>query len=311
MDFREAELITAVAEYGNITKAAQALYMSQPALSHYVNKVESRLGVKLFDRSTNPLTLTFAGERYMETVGEMIRMNEQLTRQFRDISQNMTGRLHLGIPRERGAYMLPEILLQFRARYPGIELKVFTANSQELQDTLRKGRIDLMILPAYEPESNQEFASEVLFQEELLLVGNRSMLDEGLFLPNRPDTVDLGRFGGMPFYLLYESHASRQTANQLFRQHRIKPQIALESASNITCCRLAAVGLGFAIVPELTCRLVQTVPGEVRCHLGVPAVTWPIAAYWRTNAYLGKVERDLISLIREQFSNMQKFAYTI
>ena len=60
MDFREAELITAVAEYGNITKAAQALYMSQPALSHYVNKVESRLGVKLFDRSTNPLTLTFA-----------------------------------------------------------------------------------------------------------------------------------------------------------------------------------------------------------------------------------------------------------
>ena len=303
MDFREAELLTAVAEYGNITRAAEALYMSQPALSHYVNQAERKLGVKLFDRSTNPLTLTFAGEQYMEAMRKMMHMNQQLTRQFRDISQNMAGRLHVGIPRERGAYMLPPLLAQFGRLYPGIEVKVRTGNVEELQDALRKGRIDLLVAPSCGPEFAREFQTESLFQEELLLIGNRSMLTPDRFLPDHPDTIDLTRVADLPFYLLYKSHANRQVVDRLLKQHRIRPRIALESASNITCYRLAAAGLGVSIVPEMTCKLVQGMEGEVRCHLAVPAVTWPVMACSRTDSYLGKVERDVIRLIREIFQS--------
>ena len=89
MDFREMLYITTVADCRSITAAARKLYISQPSLSHIVSKVEQDVGVKLFDRGTSPLTITYAGEKYVETARQ-----QNLPLIFRQCVQR-TGNLRL------------------------------------------------------------------------------------------------------------------------------------------------------------------------------------------------------------------------
>lgn len=109
MDFRQLQYITTVAEYRNITKAADALFISQSALSHYIQKAEQELGIVLFDRSTTPISLTLAGQHYVETARRILLENEQLMKVFRDITHHMTGKLRIGTSRDRASYTIPQI----------------------------------------------------------------------------------------------------------------------------------------------------------------------------------------------------------
>lgn len=101
MELRQFTYVNQVAECGNFTKAAAKLFISQPALSNYISKVEGDLGVKLFDRSATPLKLTYAGEQYLKRAKVILGQMEDMNRELRDITHYMTGRLRIGFPSER------------------------------------------------------------------------------------------------------------------------------------------------------------------------------------------------------------------
>ena len=128
MEFRQMKYILTLAETRNMTRAAEKLYISQPALSHYLKCVEDELGAQLFDRSTAPMSLTYAGRCYVERARAILLENEQLKRQMRDITRHMSGKLTIGTSRDRASYMMPRILPEFAALYPGIEIEIFTAS---------------------------------------------------------------------------------------------------------------------------------------------------------------------------------------
>ena len=101
MELRQFTYVNQVAECGSFTKAAAKLFISQPALSNYISKVEEDLGVKLFDRSATPLKLTYAGEQYLKRAKVILGQMEDMNRELRDITHNMAGRLRIGFPSER------------------------------------------------------------------------------------------------------------------------------------------------------------------------------------------------------------------
>jgi transposase InsO family protein len=82
MDFRQLQYLTAVAEHRNVTKAAESLYISQSALSHYIRKTEEELGVQLFDRSTTPISLTYAGQCYIQSAQRILLENQRLMKEL-------------------------------------------------------------------------------------------------------------------------------------------------------------------------------------------------------------------------------------
>ena len=85
MFFKNYQYFLAIVEYGGLTRAAEALYISQPSLSKYLSRLEANLGVELFDHSASPLKLTYAGERYYDYVKRLQLMEQRLTREFEDI----------------------------------------------------------------------------------------------------------------------------------------------------------------------------------------------------------------------------------
>ena len=97
MDSKQIQYILKVAECQNITRAAEQLYVSQPALSHFISKAEEELGAKIFNRGTTPLTLTQAGEHYVKTARMMMALEENLRQEIDDLNNSRDGEIRLGL----------------------------------------------------------------------------------------------------------------------------------------------------------------------------------------------------------------------
>lgn len=119
MELRQFTYVNMVARYGSFTKAAAKLFISQPALSNYISKVEEELGVRLFDRSANPLILTYAGEQYLKRTKKILTQIDDMDREMRDIAHFMHGRIRIGFPNERIIFWTGRERSSTGERFPG------------------------------------------------------------------------------------------------------------------------------------------------------------------------------------------------
>lgn len=300
MDFRELYYITMIADCQSITKAAQKLYISQPSLSHLVSKVEAELGVKLFDRTAYPITQTYAGERYVDTARQILRLNDNMRREFSDISEGNAGRITIGMPTERVGYMLPRILPAFKKEYPRIEIMTLEGKSDVLIDSVIKGQSNFIILPS--TVHNQEVESQLIYQEELVYVAGDNLVDESRCIPGHPDQIDMSKVADIPHVMVRKGHAIRNAAEALFKQHHIAPDCILETGSTITAFNLAMSGVGATIVPLRTVEMSKALNGY-RCYqIGSEPYTWDVKVFYRRDSYLDNAEQRFIEIAKQTFS---------
>lgn len=302
MDFRQLQYITIIAECQSITKAADALYISQSAMSHYLQKAEAELGVRLFDRTTTPITLTYAGQRYIESARKILMENDRLMKELRDITHHMTGKLRLGTSRDRASYMMPRLIPEFASLYPGIEIEVFTESGQQLHEALKIGRIDLLLLPENPKLGMQGLETQNIYTEELILAAKKGTIPASSRDPECPYVIRPEYLDQKPFFLLFQEHIMRSFCDSYFKRHHIRPQIKLEFSSSISCYHMASTGMGLAMIPYLITRLTHCDQEMELLSLGHPPVTWNVQALYRKDAYLGQPERDLIEMAKRLFT---------
>ncbi len=303
MDFRKLRYILKVAETGNITKAAEQLYMTQPALSHYISKVEREEGVKLFDRTVTPVRLTYAGERYIETIRRILELNDMLEAEITEINENVTGRLTIGIPPARAADLLPEVLPKFLEKYPKVEVCTIEHNSRQLRDDLRKQAVDFAILPLL--DGMDEFRHAELFQEELYLVCAENMLgsDEWHLNDKGEKVADINKLSSHRFILLKNGHGIRDKIDFLFQLNGLKPDIVMETTNNETAYGLAAAGLGLAIVPAYNIRRLMPQKPIEMYKLSDAGLKWTVAALMNPEVRTSIHALECIEFIRKNNGN--------
>ena len=300
-NLRELKYILRVADLRSVTRAANELHITQPALSRCIHDAESELGVKIFDRSTNPITLTYAGECYIESAKRIILEHERLRKEIRDITHHMTGRLRIGTSRDRASYMMPKLLPEFCNKYPGINVEVFTESGKRLRDALREGRIDILILPDTWPDDAYNFESRKIYTEELVLIAKNGTIPEEFCNEDRTAIIP-EKLNMMKFFLLFQEHAIRSFCDKYFREKGIKPDIHMQFKSNITCYRMALTGMGVTIVPFLTTQMMGTNEDIEIFSLDDEPVTWEVRAFYRKGAYIGEPEEELMRMACEIFS---------
>ena len=292
MELRQFTYITTVAECGSFTKAAAKLFISQPALSNYVARVEEDLGVKLFDRSTNPMVLTYAGEQYVRRARAILSQLEDMNREIRDITRHIRGRLRLGFPYERVVYMLPLLLAPLHERYPGITVEVVNGSGSSLTGSLQRGEVDFVFLPSW--RSQKGIARRKICEEELVLVAAKGYLKPEEIL--EAGVVDWQKVMDRPLLTLKRGHALREFVDLLYQRSGGTENIFLETHSNMLSYRLAVQGLGMAIVPQITLNMVGN-NREGECfHLAPQPLTWEVQALYREDSYIGEVESALLEL---------------
>lgn len=138
------DYILAIAEEGNLTRAAKRLYITQPALTKYVNNLEAKYNIQLFDRRANPVVLTPAGKLFLD---EKMKINiaEQNLRQKLDSLKNKRQTISIGAGYAYAERRLPGILRDFLPLHPDLDVRIQCAGELELPELLQRGKIDIAI----------------------------------------------------------------------------------------------------------------------------------------------------------------------
>ena len=129
----------------SFSRAAKKLFISQPALSSTVKRVEKSLGAQIFDRSTIPLTVTPAGAYYIKSIESIMQINRNIESYFGDIRDMKTGSLAIGGSSYFCSFVLPAMIARFHRKHPAIQIDLFEGNVQELNRYLRDEQVDLVI----------------------------------------------------------------------------------------------------------------------------------------------------------------------
>lgn len=300
MDFRELNYVVAIAKYQSITKAAKALYISQPTLTKFVQNLENELGQPLFKRLGNKFLLSYAGERYIEKAASILSMKKQLDQELSDIIKENAGELKIAFPIMRGTYMLPYTLPIFKKKYPQVKINVYEANSVILEDMVLNGDTDLAFFNLPIKSANIDY--EIINHEEIVLVvskehplANQGVPRAGCKYP----WIDIGRFKHDSFILQKPDQRMHQIADKIFKDADITPNISLNIRNILACVQLAAGGYGVCFVSENHLKHIDMNVPPVCFSIGNPCTTVDFVAAFRKGIYLSTYTKDFIRIVKE------------
>ena len=247
MNMKQALYFKTIAQYGTITAAAKQLYISQPSLSQTLRQIEDEAGTPLFDRSTSPFHLTYAGERYLKAVEAMLDIETRLKEEIESIRRDDGGRLRLGISITRAMQVLPDVIPIFTKAYPNVTLELTEAASASLEGLLQKGQIDLALAALEANEAN--IAYELIEKEAIgILAGKDSQLAK---LVPSGTPISLEMVEKETFVSLDSSHSSRIIQDRLFRRYNMRPKILLETSALEVARRVALKSGACMVLPDV------------------------------------------------------------
>lgn len=266
------QYIYQVYQDGSFTKAAEKLYLTQPALSMAVRQEEKNIGAALFDRSRRPLTLTPEGDAYIRAIERMKYLEADLNRELEELRDVRTGRLHIGGTHYLNCFLLAELLVGFSRRYPGIQLEVSEDSSVRLASRLEKRELDLIFSCA--PELIERFEHQPAFYDHILLavpqdipiskelaqcsMSSKDIQRERHLSPSCP-RIPLERFKELEFILLQKGNNLYDRSTRMFESAGFMPRVKLALSQLVTAYRFADNGMGATFVSD---RIVQASPSQ-------------------------------------------------
>lgn len=248
MQLRNIEYVLSIAETGSFSKSAKKLYISQPALSQAIQKLEEELGAKLFIRRSTETSLTRAGELFVEDARKILMLSEQIKKKMEDIQQVREGKIVLGISQYNGQLYFSNMLLEFRKQYPNIKLSIVEDFSTVLEQKLMTGKLDFAIFTA--PTISEDLQFEHLFFEEILLATPREhpVREKAPAFPGRFGSVSLSWFKDDEFVLMKKGHRFRAITDDFFKTAGFEPKIVFESRSSNTIQSFITGGVGIGFI---------------------------------------------------------------
>ncbi len=294
---------------GSFSKAAQKLYLSQPALSTAIKKIEKRHGTSLFDRNTNPLKLTDAGAIYIEKVKKIMAIEEDLYSEINDLSKLKTGHISIGGTQYFNSYILPLALQKFNSLYPGITIELKEDNSAKISDLLLEGSIDLMFSCSL--SDTNKFAFRKVFQDELLVAVpssfpinkklskfalSREMIINDFHLSSNCPYVSIKEFEFIPFLLLTKENNLYTRAISICNAANFNPIVKMYLEQLVTAFNLSCHGLGATFVSAL---LVKNNPSTSMTYYKIdsPFTIRSFNAITQKNTYISNPVKTFIDII--------------
>ena len=262
-DFR-LRVFAAVARHLSFTKAGQELFVSQPAVTKHIRELEAQYSQRLLERRGNRVALTEAGrllQLHAEAVAASAQQLEAQLLGLRD-PEEAAGRLRLGASTTLSQYVLPGWLPAFQARYPQVQLSLYTANSERIAEALLRGELDLGFVEGR--TKNRDLHYELLLPDELLAVRRATAAGPP------PQPLPLAQVLASPLVLRERGSGTLDVLETALRERKIKladlpVAIYLDSTEAIkSYLEAAPAALGFmsrqALKRELAAGLLETVP---------------------------------------------------
>jgi DNA-binding transcriptional LysR family regulator len=254
LSLRQISLFESVARHLSYTRAAEEMHLTQPAVFTQVKQLEENIGLPLLERIGKRMHLTSAGQEVLATCRETLAGLERLEMRLADMQGLKRGRLRIAIV-TTAKYLIPRLLGEFCARYPGIEAALIVSNREQLLARLADNEDDLAILGA-PPDSLDVTATPIADNPLVVLARHDNPLASG-------GKVTLEQIAEEPFILREKGSGTRLAAERHFAAHGLQLKVRMEMGSNEAIKQAIAGGLGVSILSSHAIAL-EGISGLIR-----------------------------------------------
>lgn len=232
------QVFVSAATHLNFSRAAEELYISQPAVSQQISALEQELGVPLFDRQGRTVRLTKAGAVALHHSQQILRTYADMTRLIADLTEEPRGSLAIGASYTYGEYVLPHVLAPFLAEYPAITPVISIANSRDIEERIAQGELDLGIIE--KASVHRGVSAEPLATDHLRIVAA---------LRNAPD-LTVEKLAEQVWIVREEGSGTREMTDRLFSKYGLSPRAMMPFSSTQVIKEAVEAGLGIALLSE-------------------------------------------------------------
>lgn len=297
---RHFRIFVATAETGQISKAAAALFTSQPVVTEAIKALEAEMGVKLFQRHAKGVTLSSEGTVFLRHARGVLAAAAEAMQAPQRVRHDMTGVLKLACNHTVAGYYLPPLLARFNRQFPGIKVELIELARTDIERCLRTGEIELALCLTSPLEHLDEIDCDILTRSKrrLWLPANHALL--------KKKRVTLKDVHPEPYILLTIDDAD-QTTRRYWEAAGMQPNVRFHTTSMEATRNLVAIGFGVTILSDMVYRpwsldntRLETV---TLADEGVPSMDIGIA--WKRDVELGRYARAFADVCRVGVSNTE------
>lgn len=243
MEWQQLEYFQTLARMQHMTRAAETLSLSQPALSRSIARLEEELGVPLFDRQGRTIILNRYGQLFLKRVNRILMEFNVGKQELYELIHPEFGEVALGFLHTLGTSLIPDLIGAFRSESPKISFQLIQSHSYSLLEHLNAGELDLCLI-AEPTETKIPIQWTPLWSEEIFIILPQEHPLAGA------ESLMLDEISDESFIFLKKGYALRETTDRLFQQMGISPKIAFEVEESPTVAGLVAAGLGVSLLPD-------------------------------------------------------------
>lgn len=267
METRALRYFLTVAECGSLSRGAELLRISQPAISRQIAKLEQELGAAVFRRHGHGVSLTDAGQTLLARAQEVLRTLERTRAEIRAGQRGPSGVITLAVPPAAAWLLVPRLLERFGETHPNVFLRIVGGFSSHIHEWLIRGQADIACL--HDPLPQKGFEITPLFEEEVFLVGRPDAA------PFRRDWVRIADLAAVPLLLTSRPNASRRLLDAWVARTGVTLNVRAEVDDHLVIRALIRAGLGFSLLTRGAFDA-DLRAGAVQAWRFRPRATWPL-----------------------------------
>lgn len=295
---RRLQIFHAVAREGSFTRAAEALFMSQPAVTFQIRQLEERYQVRLFERGHGRITLTPAGEMVMRYAEQIIALSDEMETRLGEMTGEMRGLLLIGASSTLGESILPQVLGEFNALYPQARPRLVIANSENIESRVAAHSIDVGLIETSAKQPNIETIA--CGEDELQVICTPDYPLAGLNAVTPKQLRDYEYIAREP------GSGTREATEACFAAAGVAHdslKTLMELGSPEALKGVVATGLGFAIVSRIACDAdIQS--GRLVAIPLKPRLKRPLAIITPKDRFRSRLVSTFVDFARQQVKEL-------
>lgn len=289
MELTQLEYFLTVARLEHMTSASRALSITQPALSHAISKLESELGVPLFERNGRNVQLNRYGKMFSRWVEEAITSIGKGKQEIEEWSNPETGVIHISYLNILGVDLVPSLIRDYQAVSPKVRFDLYQGNHGDIDEALENGTSDMLITSRETTMDNNEWM--IIRRMPIFIVVSTAHRFAAR------SSVSLFELSGEPFVGLKTRCGLKATISSLFAHTNFEMASTYEAEDLITVAGFIKAGLGVSVLPQ---TLGLMLDGLVWIPIREEGWEWEVGLKWRREHYLSPAARRFLDYIRHR-----------
>ncbi len=315
----QSRYVEAVYQYGSFSKAAKALYISQPALSMAINNIEKELEVQLFDRSTTPIKPTSACKYYLSQMKKISHIEEEISNHFKEHNDLQSGAFSIGSMTYYCCWTIPNLTRAFKEQYQNIKINMFEhTNNDALLENLKNGNLDLVLTTNHKGFENMQCT--FVHHEHLILAVpsnweickkhkkiafTAQQIIHNEHRNTKRKGINLKEFENLPYISLRPDSDLYSRSLSIFQHYHTEANYEMYVDQMITEYFMTKNGYGYSIIRDGTVNIIpqeldSKQPEVLYFILDDPLAIRDLNFYYRDKDYLNVASKKFLSQFEQQ-----------